>query len=230
MDESHACQSLSGTIFYSACSFFAFQRGSSSKCVSGKRSAILRRWLCPQLCCSFSLGYCLLRLLSNTSAWLALTTRGPQTAPQRPQVFCLPDGYEVVERSLDDIRHVLDPAFTPSDVAALDSSVSWARTLEGAEYMPGLLGLNDMRANDYANVIIQARRQSDCVVIVVQPTLEAHVDCCESTTALSVTIKPLEENWTKSLSGIRWPDSLSVSTVPSQPDKLSVLPVQSVRT
>lgn len=71
------------------------------------------------------------------------------------KVFCLPDGYEVVERSLDDIRHVLDPAFTPSDVAALDSSVSWARTLEGAEYMPGLLGLNDMRANDYANVIIQ---------------------------------------------------------------------------
>lgn len=72
-------------------------------------------------------------------------------------MFCLPDGYEVVERSLDDIRHVLDPTFSSADVAALDKSVSWARTLEGADYMPGLVGLNDMRANDYGNVIIQAR-------------------------------------------------------------------------
>jgi hypothetical protein len=33
--------------------------------------------------------------------------------------------------------------------------VTWARTLDGSEYMPGLVGLNDMRANDYANVIIE---------------------------------------------------------------------------
>jgi U4/U6.U5 tri-snRNP-associated protein 2 len=36
------------------------------------------------------------------------------------QVFCLPDNYEVVDRSLDDVRHVLDPRFTPNDVARLD--------------------------------------------------------------------------------------------------------------
>jgi hypothetical protein len=29
-----------------------------------------------------------------------------------PQVYCLPDNYEVVDRSLDDIRAVLNPAFT----------------------------------------------------------------------------------------------------------------------
>ena len=72
-------------------------------------------------------------------------------------MFCLPDGYEVLERSLDDVRYVLNPTFTGGEVAGLDRDVSWARTLDGAEYMPGLVGLNDMRANDYANVIIQVR-------------------------------------------------------------------------
>lgn len=71
------------------------------------------------------------------------------------KVYCLPDGYEVVERSLDDIRYVLNPTFTAEEIARLDQDVSWARTLDGSEYMPGLVGLNDMRANDYANVIIQ---------------------------------------------------------------------------
>ncbi len=33
------------------------------------------------------------------------------------QVYCLPEGYEVVERSLDDIRYVLDPTFTPAEVS-----------------------------------------------------------------------------------------------------------------
>ena len=35
------------------------------------------------------------------------------------QVYCLPEGYEVVERSLDDIRYVLDPTFTPAEVRLL---------------------------------------------------------------------------------------------------------------
>ena len=72
-----------------------------------------------------------------------------------PQVFCLPDSYEVVDRSLDNIRAVLTPQFAAEDVARLDSSVRWARTLEGVDYMPGLLGLNNMKANDYVNVAIQ---------------------------------------------------------------------------
>jgi hypothetical protein len=29
-----------------------------------------------------------------------------------PQVYCLPDNYEVADRSLDDIRAVLNPSFT----------------------------------------------------------------------------------------------------------------------
>jgi U4/U6.U5 tri-snRNP-associated protein 2 len=32
------------------------------------------------------------------------------------RVYCLPDGYEVVDRSLDIIRFVLNPSFTPTEV------------------------------------------------------------------------------------------------------------------
>eukprot|EP00955_Chlamydomonas_euryale_P087056 364266-Chlamydomonas_euryale.AAC.2 len=32
--------------------------------------------------------------------------------------------------------------------------VTWARALDGSEYMPGLVGLNNMRMNDYANVVV----------------------------------------------------------------------------
>uniref|UniRef100_A0A7S0R5S7 Ubiquitinyl hydrolase 1 n=1 Tax=Chlamydomonas leiostraca TaxID=1034604 RepID=A0A7S0R5S7_9CHLO len=71
------------------------------------------------------------------------------------KVYCLPDNYEVVDRSLDDVRYVLNPRFTPADVARLDKDVTWARALDGTEYMPGLVGLNNMKRNDYANVIIQ---------------------------------------------------------------------------
>jgi U4/U6.U5 tri-snRNP-associated protein 2 len=37
-----------------------------------------------------------------------------------PQVYCLPDNYEVVDRSLDDVRYMLNPRFTSQDVARLD--------------------------------------------------------------------------------------------------------------
>lgn len=38
---------------------------------------------------------------------------------------------------------------------ALDRDITWARALDGTEYMPGLVGLNNMKANDYANVVVQ---------------------------------------------------------------------------
>ncbi len=40
-------------------------------------------------------------------------------------------------------------------MARLDRDVGWARALDGTEYMPGLVGLNNMKANDYANVVVQ---------------------------------------------------------------------------
>jgi hypothetical protein len=40
-------------------------------------------------------------------------------------------------------------------VARLDADVSWARALDGSEYMPGLVGLNNLKASDYVNVVLQ---------------------------------------------------------------------------
>ncbi|KAG2497317.1 hypothetical protein HYH03_004482 [Edaphochlamys debaryana] len=71
------------------------------------------------------------------------------------KVFCLPDNYEVLDKSLDDIRHMRDPRFRAEEVVALDKTVKWARALDGTEFMPGLVGLNNMKANDYINVIMQ---------------------------------------------------------------------------
>ena len=34
------------------------------------------------------------------------------------------------------------------------------RSLDGSEYMPGLVGLNNMKANDYVNVVVQASAPS----------------------------------------------------------------------
>jgi len=62
--------------------------------------------------------------------------------------------YEVVDRTLDDIRHVLNPLLTSQELSSLEE-YKWARAVDGTYYMPGLVGLNNMKANDYANVVIQ---------------------------------------------------------------------------
>mmetsp|Transcript_2778 Transcript_2778/g.4680 ORF Transcript_2778/g.4680 Transcript_2778/m.4680 type:complete len:374 (-) Transcript_2778:147-1268(-) len=72
------------------------------------------------------------------------------------KVYCLPDGYEVNDRSMDDVRHVLNPKFTDKELQDIDKNKAWSRSLDGIDYMPGLIGLNNMKMNDYANVLIQA--------------------------------------------------------------------------
>jgi U4/U6.U5 tri-snRNP-associated protein 2 len=53
------------------------------------------------------------------------------------KVYCLPDQYEVVDRSLDDIRHVLNPKFGREQVAELDTKKNWSRGLDGTDYLTG---------------------------------------------------------------------------------------------
>ena len=73
------------------------------------------------------------------------------------KVYCLPEDYEVQDASLADIRAVLQPTFTPSERQALDTdkSLAWRRALDGTDFMPGLVGLNNLKANDYATTVIQ---------------------------------------------------------------------------
>ncbi|KAI5084191.1 hypothetical protein GOP47_0000360 [Adiantum capillus-veneris] len=71
------------------------------------------------------------------------------------KVYCLPDGYEVNDPSLDDIRHVLYPRFTWVQVIQLDRNKQWARALDGSDYLPGMVGLNNIKETDFVNVTIQ---------------------------------------------------------------------------
>ncbi|TPX32034.1 hypothetical protein SmJEL517_g04779 [Synchytrium microbalum] len=73
------------------------------------------------------------------------------------KVFILPEGYEVTDASLSDIKHVLKPTFTKQQVAELDGGqIKYAYDLNNKKYMPGFVGLNNIKANDYVNVIVQS--------------------------------------------------------------------------
>jgi U4/U6.U5 tri-snRNP-associated protein 2 len=72
------------------------------------------------------------------------------------RVYVLPEGYEVKSKSLDDIKFVVDPQFTPDQVKALDKETEPAWDLAGKKYFPGFVGLNNIKANDYLNVVAQA--------------------------------------------------------------------------
>lgn len=72
------------------------------------------------------------------------------------KVYCLPDGYEINDPSLDDIRHVLNPRVTRKQVEQLDKNKQWSRALDGSDYLPGMVGLNNIQKTDFVNVIIQS--------------------------------------------------------------------------
>ncbi|KAF2212545.1 hypothetical protein CERZMDRAFT_40566 [Cercospora zeae-maydis SCOH1-5] len=72
------------------------------------------------------------------------------------KVYVLPDGYEVKNKSLDDIKYVVDPRFTPEEVKAMDKEPQPKWDLLGRKYIPGFVGLNNIKANDYLNVVVQA--------------------------------------------------------------------------
>uniref|UniRef100_A0A8C4Q5Q9 ubiquitinyl hydrolase 1 n=1 Tax=Eptatretus burgeri TaxID=7764 RepID=A0A8C4Q5Q9_EPTBU len=70
--------------------------------------------------------------------------------------YCLPDNYQVLDSSLDDVTYVLRPTFMPEQIRTLDKQAKLARAYDGSTYLPGIVGLNNIKANDYANVVFQA--------------------------------------------------------------------------
>lgn len=72
------------------------------------------------------------------------------------KVYVLPEGYEVKSKSLDDIKYVSDPRYTKREVMSLDRAHHKSWTLAGKEYTPGFVGMNNIKENDYLNVIVQA--------------------------------------------------------------------------
>ena len=72
------------------------------------------------------------------------------------KAYVLPDGYEVHSKSLDDIKFVVDPRLSKQEVMKLDKEQRSAWDLAGRKYTPGFVGMNNIKANDYFNVVIHA--------------------------------------------------------------------------
>ncbi|EIW66824.1 hypothetical protein TREMEDRAFT_34460 [Tremella mesenterica DSM 1558] len=81
----------------------------------------------------------------NHRVWLNLSTE---------KFYVLPEGYLVSDPSLNDIIHVLNPKYKSSDLAALSKLPSPCFTLNSTLYLPGYIGLNNIKHNDYLNVIL----------------------------------------------------------------------------
>ena len=75
------------------------------------------------------------------------------------QVYVLPDGYPVSDPSLEDIAFVLSPSFSSSGIASLSTAAHLTKPsydLSSKPYISGYVGLNDIKRNDYMNVIIHS--------------------------------------------------------------------------
>ncbi|KAI9218842.1 hypothetical protein BC828DRAFT_399314 [Blastocladiella britannica] len=74
--------------------------------------------------------------------------------------YVLPDSYPVTDASLNDIKHVVDPTYTRQAIAAIDSpagaGAAGALDLAYKPYVPGFVGLNNVKANDYVSVVVHA--------------------------------------------------------------------------
>lgn len=69
-------------------------------------------------------------------------------------MFCL-NNFKFSDSSLNDIKYVLNPIFTPEQIKQLDYNTKMSRAIDSTMYMPGIVGLNNIKANDYCNVILQ---------------------------------------------------------------------------
>ena len=72
------------------------------------------------------------------------------------KAYCLPDGYEIEDASLDDVRAALAPRFTPEEARRTSAAKQWRRGLDGSEYLAGAVGLNNLKHTAYANATLQA--------------------------------------------------------------------------
>ena len=72
------------------------------------------------------------------------------------KVYVLPEGYEVLNKSLEDIKFVVDPKFAEEDVKRLDRVPRESTDISNKRYRPGFVGMNNIKANDYLNAVVQA--------------------------------------------------------------------------
>ncbi|KAJ1551168.1 hypothetical protein HK096_002762 [Nowakowskiella sp. JEL0078] len=110
------------------------------------------------VCGKYYKGLAILRLAD----FIAINGRGKESHAyfhsmnEDHHVYILPDGYEVIDPTLHDIKYVLRPTFSKLQVDELDKMEKYSYDLNGKRYLPGFVGLNNIKSNDYVNVLVQA--------------------------------------------------------------------------
>ena len=61
-----------------------------------------------------------------------------------------------MDSSLQDIKHNLDPTYSAQQVDSMDIEVKYARGIDGTEFIPGTVGLNNLKNTAYINVVVLA--------------------------------------------------------------------------
>ncbi|SBT82334.1 U4/U6.U5 tri-snRNP-associated protein 2, putative [Plasmodium ovale] len=80
---------------------------------------------------------------------------------------CVPDNYEIEDASLNDIKYFLKPVYKRDEVEYLCHNLILGKSLDGADFFPGCVGLNNLKHTDYCNVIIQLL----CCIIPIRNVL-----------------------------------------------------------
>ncbi|MPC26846.1 U4/U6.U5 tri-snRNP-associated protein 2 [Portunus trituberculatus] len=69
---------------------------------------------------------------------------------------CLVCGKYFQDSSLNDIIFVVNPTFSRDYILHKVNQSKMSRAYDGTLYLPGIVGLNNIKANDYCNVVLQA--------------------------------------------------------------------------
>lgn len=70
------------------------------------------------------------------------------------RVYALPEGAVIETPQLDDVKYAVAPTYTKAQLRSLSSTLS--TDLNGKNYTPGFIGLNNIKCNTYSNVVLQA--------------------------------------------------------------------------
>lgn len=78
----------------------------------------------------------------------------------------------ISDSSLNDIIYVVNPTFTKEYIAKKVNQSKMSRAYDGTLYLPGIVGLNNIKANDYCNVVLQVRLclKSSIPIFACMPT------------------------------------------------------------
>ena len=73
------------------------------------------------------------------------------------RAYCLPEGYEIKDRSLDDVKYELKPVFSSEEaITRVRSTHLLKKDVNGEDYLPGYVGISNLKCTDATSVLVHA--------------------------------------------------------------------------